>query len=172
MKLRELSHTLTTEVRPKSSVGRLWLISLGLLYPAVSLSSVLFHVISMRLSLVYALDQAGDPDYLQGYLNHATALLYHIPLATAGVISAVIFFFPDRVGYAISFLALLSSAVIYSRWNSWSKATGGELRTMLSDQSPLGGSVFTKGLALLLAVLLAYETLVLIKVLLSWRKSQ
>ena len=170
MNLLELSHRLATEVRPKSSLGRLWLIGLGLLYSAASLSSVLFHVINMRSSLVYALDQAGDHDYLQGHLNQVTALLYHIPLAVAAMVSAVIFFFPDRVGYAISFLALLSSAVIYSRWDSWSQATKGELMAMLSDQSPIGGSVFTKVLVMLLAVLLAYETLVLIKVLLSWSK--
>jgi hypothetical protein len=124
-------------------------------------------VISMR----YALDQTGDLDDLQGYLNQPTALLYHIPLTVAGVVSAVIFFFPDRVGFAISFAALLSSAVIYWRWDSWSQATRGELMAMLSDQSPIGGSVLTKVLVMLLTVLLVYETLVLIKVLLSWRKS-
>ena len=174
MNLRELSHRLTAEVRPRSLPGRLSMIGFGLLDVAASVTSVMAHVINTRRSVVYALDQAGDLGHLeQVYLNDVSGLLYHIPFAVTGVVSAVIFFFPDRVGYAISFLALLCGAVIYWRWDSWSDGTRGpeSLISMISEQYLIGGSIFTKGLLMLLSVLFLYEFAVLVKVLLSWRRS-
>lgn len=171
MNLLELSHRLTTEVRPRSSLGRLLLIGLGLLYSAASLSSVLVHVINIR----YALDREDNLGNLQSaYVNQVNGLLYHIPFAVAAVVSAVIFLFPDRVGYGVSFLALLCSAVIYWRWDSWSvgmREAGDLFILSFPPQSPIGGNIFTRGLLILLCPLLLYESVVLIKVLLSWRKS-
>jgi hypothetical protein len=150
------------------------MIGVGLLYATANLSSVIMHVFSIRSGFAYRVDQTDDLAYLKAAdLNNVDGLLYHIPLAVSGVVSAVIFFFPDRVGYAISFLALLCSASLYWGWNSWSLEMRGSesLSYMISEQHPIGGSVVTTGLLILLWLLLIYETAVLVKVVFFWRRS-
>ena len=133
------------------------MIGFGLLNGALSLVSVMVHVVNLK----------------EADLFNVTGLLHHIPLAVAGVMTAVIFFFPDRVGYAISFVTLLCIHVIYWRWHSWSLGTRGpeSLASVISEQYPIGASIFTRGLLILLVTLFLYESAVLIKVLLSWRRS-
>jgi hypothetical protein len=147
------------------------MIGFGLLYGVLSLLSVMMNVVNLRPGFVNRLDQGGDLGHLEeAVLNDMTGLLYHIPFAVACVVTAVIFFFPDRVGYAISFLALHCSIVIYWRWDSWSPGTRGT-EFVFSNQGPLGANVVTRGLLMLLPWLALWELAVLVKVLLCWRRS-
>ena len=94
MKLQGLSQRLTAEVRPRSFRGRLLMAGFGLLYVALSLLSVMMHVINLRTWFAYAIEQGGDLGYLKDSdVNYVSGLLYHIPFVVACLASAVIFFF-------------------------------------------------------------------------------